>query len=123
MGQGKWKSKKNGETTKEYRTWLHMMTRCYSERAHEESPTYKDVSVCNRWHNYQNFCEDIQELDGYDNWKNNNGYELDKDIICESRGIFPKIYSSSTCKFVRKTENISESTTRHNKLRNKNHKN
>jgi hypothetical protein len=117
MGQGKWTSKINGVTTKEYKLWLHMISRCYSERIHKKSPTYANVAVCDRWHCFQNFCEDIQLLHGYDNWKNNKGYELDKDIICERDKISPKIYSPETCMFVTKFENLSESTTRNNKLR------
>lgn len=117
IGQGQWKAKINGTTTKEYSVWLHMMSRCYSERVHKESPTYEGVTVCDRWHCFQNFCEDIQRICGYDDWKVNNGYELDKDIICEQKRIIPKIYSAETCMFVKKSENLSESTTRNNKLR------
>lgn len=117
MGQGKWKSKINGKTTKEYSTWLHMMTRCYSERSHKENSTYKDVTVSERWHCFQNFCDDISQLQGYSDWKNNDGYELDKDIICESNNIIPKIYSLETCMFIKKSENLSESTSRNNRLR------
>ena len=117
MGQGKWKSKINGKATKEYSTWLHMMTRCYSERSHKENPTYSDVIVSERWHCFQNFCNDISKLKGYNDWKNNDGYELDKDIICELNNIIPKIYSLETCMFIKKSENLSESTSRNNKLK------
>ncbi len=117
MGQGVWKSKENGKTTKEYKTWLHMISRCYSKRTQQRSPTYKDVNVCERWHCFQNFCEDIKNLNGYEDWKNLDGYELDKDIICEGRKIIPKIYSPETCVFVKKKENLSESTSRNNRLR------
>lgn len=117
MGQGDWKSKENGKATKEYKTWLHMISRCYSSRTHKRSPTYKDVIVCERWHCFQNFCEDIKELNGYEQWINSGGYELDKDIICEKENIIPKIYSPDTCMFVKKCENLSESTSRNNRLR------
>lgn len=109
MGQGKWKSKENGKTTKEYATWLHMMARCYSM----EYPSYVGVTVCERWHCFQNFCEDIQKLQGYDKWKNDN-YELDKDFLCNKLGIKKKIYSPKTCMFIPRKDNTSEATTRRN---------
>lgn len=117
MGQGKWRSKENGKNTKEYVTWLHMLRRCYSKKFHEKYPTYEGVTVCDRWQCFQNFCEDISKLYGYAQWKDNSGYELDKDIICEADGIFPKVYSMLTCMFVKKSENLSESTSRNNRLR------
>lgn len=91
-----------------------MMGRCYSEKFHEQFPSYKDVTVCERWHCFQNFCEDIKNLHGYDNWINNSGYELDKDTLCEKMNIKPKIYSPETCMFISKNNNVSESTSRKN---------
>lgn len=113
LGQGKWKCKINGSVTKEYTTWHHMMERCYSEKAHLKSNAYVDVTVCDRWHNFQNFCDDIVYLDGYDLWKNGE-YELDKDFLCEKLGLKNKIYSPTTCKFIPRPMNISEATTRKN---------
>jgi len=114
IGQGKWLGKYNGKATKEYSTWSHMIRRCYSEKFQVKNPTYKGVIVCERWHGFQNFCDDIQLLDGYDKWKNSNGYELDKDILCEKMNIKPKIYSPDTCIFISKRDNLSESTSRRN---------
>lgn len=114
MGQGKWTSKCNRKTTKEYATWLHMMRRCYSEKFHMKFPSYIGVTTCKRWHCFQNFCEDIQYLFGYNEWKNNTGYEIDKDILCEKLNIIPKIYSPETCMFIKKENNVSESTSRKN---------
>lgn len=111
MGQGKWSSKCN---PKEYSIWLAMMQRCYSEKFHIKNPTYKNVIVCERWLSFQNFCEDIQYIQGYNDWKNNNGYELDKDTLCSKMSIEPKIYSPETCLFVNKKTNVSESTSRNN---------
>src|SRR5690606_7744039 len=102
------------KSTKEYATWLHMLNRCYSEKLHESNQSYKSVIVCNRWHCFQNFCDDIQLLIGYEEWKTGSGYELDKDILCEKLSISPKIYSLETCMFISKRENISESTSRKN---------
>lgn len=114
MGQGDWSSKRNGKTIKEYTTWIHMLRRCYSENFHTNNPTYRGVTVCKEWLCFQNFCNDIQKIDGYNEWKNNSGYELDKDVICEKKQIHPKIYSPETCMFISKKDNSSESTTRRN---------
>lgn len=85
IGQGKWISKLEcGKSTREYTTWLHMMVRCYSHKCKIQNPSYNDVIVCERWHNFQNFCDDIKHLPGYNEWKRGDRYELDKDIICEN---------------------------------------
>ena len=84
---------------KERVTWQGMITRCYSEASKIIHPTYKGCSVDERWHNFQNFCEDIQYLDGYKEWKENSEpkkYALDKDIKIEGN----KVYSKDTCMFV-----------------------
>lgn len=91
-----------------------MIRRCYSEKFLNEYPSYKGVTVCERWHNFQKFCEDIKCLRGYDEWKSELGYELDKDILCDKLNIYPKIYSPETCMFISKKENVSESTSRKN---------
>jgi hypothetical protein len=116
IGQGEWLACKDGKITKEYLTWSEMIKRCYSKNAPKKSPSYKDITVCERWHCFQNFCEDIQLSKGYEEWKNskNKAYHLDKDILCESLNIIPKIYSPKTCMFISQRENISESTIRNN---------
>ncbi len=76
------------------------MERCYSNRY----LSYKDVLVDETWHCFQNFCEDIQYLEGYKNWKEDNNqknkWEIDKDILCDELNIHPKIYSKDTCMFI-----------------------
>jgi hypothetical protein len=104
-GQGKWKIKMGGKITKEYNLWLSMLRRCYSEEYHLMHPTYKDCTVAERWHNFQNFCEDIQHLEGHSLWKASNTkvneYDLDKDIKADGN----KAYSKEKCKFVSHKEN------------------
>ena len=114
VGVGPWRAKLCGKSTREYQLWLHMMQRCYNPKNHEHSPTYRDVEVCRRWHCFQNFCEDIQHLYGYNQWRVGAHIELDKDVICERENIRPKVYSPSTCMFLPKSQNLSESTTRKN---------
>jgi hypothetical protein len=79
---------------------------------------YENVLIDKSWYCFQNFCEDILKLDGYESWKNDNNkinkWQLDKDILCEKFNIYPKIYSKNTCKFVLNTDNNSEM---HNRTR------
>ena len=43
---------------KEYRLWIHILERCYSKQD-TKYKTYKNVFVCDRWHNFELFCADI----------------------------------------------------------------
>ncbi|PHS02412.1 MAG: hypothetical protein COA78_21060 [Blastopirellula sp.] len=79
--------------TKPYVTWKSMLERCYGN-VQKRCPTYKGVTVCNEWHNFQVFAQ----------WFNDNyidGFQLDKDIKTEGN----KIYSPSTCLFVSRKDN------------------
>nr|DAJ41339.1 MAG TPA: hypothetical protein [Caudoviricetes sp.] len=98
LGEGKYKSKENGKITRVYKTWQHMLERCYDEKYQKRQPTYKDCTVCEEWHNFQNFAE----------WYYNNYYKiegqqmnLDKDILIKGN----KVYSPETCIFVSQTIN------------------
>lgn len=98
LGEGDYKSKENGKDTRVYITWKSMLQRCYSEKYHKKHTTYKDCTVCDEWHNFQNFAK----------WYEDNYYEiegqkmhLDKDILCKGN----KIYSPETCIYVPQTIN------------------
>ena len=80
---------------KAYQAWSNMLTRGYSEKYKNERTTYKDVTVCEEWHNFQNFAKWFEE-----NYI--EGWHLDKDIICPDC----KIYSPETCIFVPRDINI-----------------
>ncbi|TWE06421.1 hypothetical protein FB550_102443 [Neobacillus bataviensis] len=93
IGEGDYKPSIDGVMTPQYLTWIAMMMRCYSTKFKEKQPTYKDCTVSEEWHNFQNFCK----------WYDKNNYEidgyrmhLDKDILVKGN----KLYSSSTCVFV-----------------------
>lgn len=78
--------------TKCYSTWHSMMTRAYSDDYKEKHSTYKDVSVCEEWHDYSNFKE----------WYYENYYEIEGEKICLDKDILyknNKIYSPKTCIF------------------------
>ena len=92
-GIGVYKSTKGGKINKNYNTWISMLRRAYCEKHHEKYPTYKDVTVCDEWHNFQNFAKWFEE-----NWKDHmdSSWHLDKDILSEQN----KMYSPQTCAFV-----------------------
>lgn len=109
-GEGKYKIKVNGKLSDSYKRWNHMIERCYCERVHKIFPRYKDCTVCEEWHNYQNFAtwyeENYYEIDG-------KQMQLDKDILIKGN----KLYSPETCVFV--TEEINKLYTKCNKNRGK----
>lgn len=75
--------------------WGNMMKRCYSDfdiRGYKE----KGTTVEARWLCFANFLEDIKSLEGFWYWKNNKGYELDKDLRIPGANV----YSKETCSFV-----------------------
>lgn len=93
-----------------YDLWLGILTRCYSERFLKLYPSYRDCRVCERWLTISNFMQDIQELEGFEYWRDNpyKGICLDKDI----KGNGKKLYSKDTCCFVDRIDNIRERNAR-----------
>lgn len=76
--------------------WTGMLFRCYGRRSLPANPTYKDVYVCESWHNFQNFAE----------WHEQNyvlGWELDKDLFSD---FLDKSYSEDTCCYLPKPLNL-----------------
>jgi hypothetical protein len=110
LGQGVHSSSDGkGIMTREYETWSNMIKRCYSEDYHISRPTYIGCLVDERWHNFQNFCDDIVDIEGHSYWKSSlksREYALDKDIKIDGN----KIYSKDTCIFVTTVENTKHSS-------------
>ena len=97
----------NEENERIYRTYSHMLERCYSEKLHKKYPTYKNCTVCERWLLLSNFVEDFYKIDGYDKEKFLNGELcLDKDIKSNGQN---KEYSLENCIFVSNAENVKQS--------------
>ena len=96
IGQGKYKPTLNGKHSKEYNAWNNMIKRCYNEDYRSLVPSYKNVTVCEEWYNFQNFAE----------WYSNNypfsisgiNFSLDKDLL--QYDAENKIYSPETCIFL-----------------------
>lgn len=105
IGNGKYKPTMNRIATKAYTVWRDMIRRCYSEKSLKKCPTYNNVSVCDEWHNFQNFAE----------WFSVNyiqGHELDKDIKIGGN----KVYSPESCIFARPIDNIRKATAKNYEL-------
>ena len=89
--------------TRQYRIWKGMLERCYSGRY----KSYENVTVCERWHCFANFLEDLPLIEGYELWlKNEKQYALDKDI--KQQDVQNKVYSLETCMFITVGENVQE---------------
>lgn len=89
LGIGNYKPRIKGKITIAYQTWADIFKRCYNTNTQEKNPTYKECTVDEHWHNFQNFAK----------WFENNhkeGFQLDKDILVKGN----KIYSPKTCCFV-----------------------
>ena len=85
----------NQKFIKSYSTWRNMLQRCYSNKYHEITPTYKGCSVDEKWLSYSNFKK----------WFDNNypfelseqiNFSIDKDLLTDGN----KIYSEYNCIFV-----------------------
>lgn len=73
--------------------WTQMIHRVYNNKKLKLKPTYKECSVCDEWHNFQNFAK----------WYDENYYEvdgcqmhIDKDILVKNN----KVYAPDKCLIV-----------------------
>lgn len=79
--------------TRLYTLWNNVFTRCYDEAQLKKGITYIGCSVCDEWHNFQNFAEWCEQQPQYNI---ESSWSLDKDIIIKGN----KVYSPETCCFV-----------------------
>lgn len=93
IGEGDYKVSSNEILTPHYDVWSSMIQRCYNKNTQEKHASYIGCTVCDEWHNYQNFAK----------WYDENFYsipnckmQIDKDILFKGN----KIYSPTTCVFV-----------------------
>ncbi len=94
---------KRHESQRLYNTWKNMIRRCYDPN-YSKYKWYggRGVTVCERWHRFDLFLEDVCNLPGFDpNKFENNEIELDKDLIDYDK----KEYSPETCSFLSHSEN------------------
>ena len=99
LGEGKYKVKENGKTTKYFDVWFRMLQRCYDPKYQEKYPTYKGCSVEEHMLNFQNACEFFDSI----------YYEIPGERMCLDKDILKKgnkTYSRSTCLFVPERINL-----------------
>lgn len=91
-----------GLNKKLYKTWSHMLNRCYNTKC-KEYPLYggSGIKVDNRWHSFENFVNDVIFLPGWvakqRDW---DMYQLDKDYFGAN------VYSVDTCVWLSMPHNI-----------------
>lgn len=96
----------------EYKIWSNMIHRCYDKK----DMSYKyygeiGVTVCERWHRFDYFYEDMTEIPGYDKELfDNRLLRLDKDILSNGQ----KIYSPDTTLWVTDEINQKQRTKEYN---------
>ena len=111
IGVGKYKTKENGKNTKVYNCWFNMFTRCYDNEHRTKSHIrYIGCTVCDEWHNYQNFAKWYDEH--YYEITDEN-IEIDKDVLIKGN----KIYAPDKCCFI--PESINRFFTKSNSSRGK----
>ena len=103
---------KLGTTHIKYRTytlWKSVLARC-SEKYQAKNPTYKGVTVCERWLRLSNFVEDIVNVEGYDMWRDNPNQfiALDKDTKIADN----KVYGPEGCRFLTISESVADANHR-----------
>lgn len=76
--------------TKSGMYWQFMMNRCYDNKYKLAHPTYKDCSVCEEWHNFQNFAKWCIVQEGY----GSSGFNLDKDLLVKGNKVYGPDYCS-----------------------------
>ena len=91
IGEGKYNAEK--QYMSHFRKWQSILERCCNFEYKEIHPAYKDCTIHDDWHNFQNFAS----------WYDKNYYEiegqkmhLDKDILIKGN----KTYGPNTCVFV-----------------------
>lgn len=98
IGDGKYRLRENNKVAECAVAWKSMLERCYCPKYREKFPTYEGCTVCDEWHNFQNFAEWWYENHPSDGVK----YQLDKDKLVKGN----KTYSPKTCTFLTLAENV-----------------
>lgn len=95
------------KTNKYYSVWHNMLNRCYNPK-HREFKRYGElgITVCEEWHNFATFYEEIKMIEGYDEEEFLNGtIYLDKDMKQIDLPKEERIYSLQTCVFLTAEKN------------------
>lgn len=101
VGQ-KYITSENYKNIKEYNLWYNMFIRCYDKKAQQKHGGYDDCEVCEEWYSYEKFYEWVHKQENFEQWYNNEGWDIDKDIISKGN----KIYCPNNCSLVPKDVNM-----------------
>ena len=99
-----------------YKRWEKILSRCYNKN----DSRYKDyggsgVYVDADWLIFPSFLRDMKQKENYDKFMSDpRKWDIDKDIICNNKGIDVHYYSNDTVKIIPRLENIIESNKRMN---------
>lgn len=87
----------DGKCTYEYKLWVSMLRRCYTEKVIQRHPTYINCSVEDSLLSFNNFRSFISSCVGY-RCLDENGrlFQMDKDVLREGE----KCYSPDTICFI-----------------------
>ncbi len=81
LGVGNYRAREESKgMTKEYVMWTNMLSRCYGQPYRDNpinSTRYAECTVCDEWHNFQNFAKWCNEQPNFGKPR----YALDKDMI------------------------------------------
>lgn len=102
--------RKAKDTHPAYRTYRGMLDRCYNPSASSyQWYGAKGVTVCDEWKDNPKAFVDWAVANG---WQ--PGLHIDKDILCNEKGIHPHVYSPDTCQWVTAKVNVGYATNRDN---------
>ena len=102
--------RKQTDTHPLYKVYKSILDRCYNPQL----PNYQwygacGVTICDDWKNNPKAFIDWGIANGYE-----PGLHIDKDILCDAKGISPHIYSPETCQFISAKANVGYATNRSN---------
>jgi hypothetical protein len=94
-----------------YDRWRDMIRRCYDTK-NKMYPTYGEIGcyVVDEWHYFPNFVRDLEQKENIEKIKNKDKevWQLDKDYICNEKGIEPHYYSNETTCIITREQNTKE---------------
>lgn len=107
------KGNKYSSKSYEYKTWQHIMERCYSNKWRERYNYYSNTSMCKEWLLFENFYEWLHKQENFEKFLNGDRWAIDKDILIKDNDV----YSPDTCCLV--PVNVNSLFTKSNLIRGK----
>ena len=101
------KASRANQPRKYYDLWRNMIHRCYNPKRHDYGRYGgKGITVCERWHCFEYFLEDIALIDGWNKEKfENSKIQLDKDKKQFNIPHNQRVYSKDTCEWLSPEDN------------------